>query len=55
MKTMYIERMNDLKIGEKEKEEREKKFNRHVHRAIININNAQKNQKENVKVINYTK
>lgn len=55
LKTMYVERLTDLKTGKAEKEEREKKFNRHVHRAIININNAQKKQKENMKVINFTK
>lgn len=55
MKTIYVERLNDLKIVETEKEKRERKFNNHVHRAIININTAQKNGKENIKVINFTK
>lgn len=55
LKTIYVERLNDLKIEEMEKEKREKKFNIHVHRAIININITQKNRNENLIAINFTK
>lgn len=55
MKTMYVERLTDLNIGKEEKGEREKKFNQHVHRAIINTNATLKNKRENTKVINFAK
>lgn len=55
MKTMYAERLMDLNIGAEAKKEREKKFNNHVHRAILNTNATLKNQSENVKMINFTK
>lgn len=46
MKTMYIESINDLKIEEVDKQQRGKKFNSYVHRAIVNINNAKKIRKK---------
>lgn len=53
IQTVYVERLNDLKLERTDQDEREKKFRNHVHRAIININNAQRNAKENIKVINF--
>lgn len=38
IKSLYSERLMDMTLPEKEKIEREKKFNRHVHGAITNIN-----------------
>lgn len=48
MKSLYNERISDMNLPVEERVNREKKFNRHVHRAITNIN-ARKNN-ENVKL-----
>lgn len=53
MEAMYVERLNSLVIEEAEKIDREKKFNRHINRAITNINASQKSEKDNIKVIQF--
>lgn len=38
MKLLYKERLSDMKLPDVEKVHRENQFNRHIHRAITNIN-----------------
>lgn len=51
LKSLYEERLDDLELNHDEKTTRGKKFERHLHRAIMNINTGLKNESVKKKVI----
>lgn len=55
IKSMYNERLNYMQLSDADKLIREKKLNRHINFAIININNLLKNHADNKKKINVAK
>lgn len=52
MKLLYKERLLDMHLTTEEMNAREKKFNRHVHGAITNINAKPKNLKMSINISN---
>lgn len=49
---MFSERLSDLSLGKQEKGDREKKFCRHVNRAITNVCSTIENGTTKKKIIN---
>lgn len=52
IKSLYIERLNDIQLPDADRIIRERKFNRHINFAIANINAVLKNQSDKKKTIN---
>lgn len=55
MELLFKEHLTNCELEEEEKINREKKFGRHVHRAIMNINTKLENTAKNKKVIHVAK